>query len=69
MSRGIRWVQAKAASLGQASLATGPGTIPAEVPQGAPTDTKAIYERVILGGFILAGATLVLTLAFGGSHK
>jgi hypothetical protein len=28
-----------------------------------------IYEKIILGGLMLAGATLVLTWAFGGSHN
>lgn len=65
MSRGIRWVPAKSSRLGQVITASSA----VAAPNGMPQDTvpkNEIIEKVMIGGLVLAGATLLWTWAFGG---
>ena len=60
MNQGIRWVPAKSSYLGQAgSLNAG----------SQDSENKAVMEKIIYGGLVLAGVALIWTLAFGGTHE
>ncbi len=72
----IRWVPSKSSRMGiaadpevQAALAQ---TMPAASAQAAAPQASSdhtVMEKLIFGGLLLAGATMVVTLAFGGPRN
>ena len=68
MNRGIRWVPAKSARLGQAVTGNPEAAVAVVAPPvEAQPAAKGILEKMIYGGLMVAGAALVLTLAVGSN--